>query len=156
MFVSHRVVNCLLLQNFYKKKLSQNCHRWGNLCVVWTNVCINTRVVGYQDFSRQEVYGIFCNQGTVAVSLESEGVFSPFFKFSAVYFMSPELVSVVQHQMAFSHCENPWSLLYWIDSHKTEKAVWWWTIEINSGLVKNNHRWEQCKNSWKFFLSGSL
>ena len=32
-------------------------------------------------------------------------------KFSALFFTSQELIAVVHHQMAFSLCENPWSLI---------------------------------------------
>ncbi len=49
-------------------------------------------------------------------------------------------------------CENSHSSSTYKDSHRDRKAVWWWTIEISSGLVKNNQRWEQCKNSWIFLL----
>ncbi len=54
--------------------------------------------------------------------------------------------------MGFDDCENSHSSPSSKDSHRERKVVWWWTIEISSGLVKNNQRWEQYKNSWKFFM----
>ena len=58
-------------------------------------------------------------------------------------------LSVVEKLWGCENCHSPTNSK---DSHRERKAVWWWTIEISSGLVKNNQWWEQYKNSWKFFM----
>ncbi len=64
----------------------------------------------------------------------------------------PDGIFSLWESMESEDCENCHSPASSKDSHRERKAVWWWTIEISSGLVKNNQRWEQCKNSWKFFM----